>query len=178
MQKQFDLKIKILALYQIVGGLVGVTLTLFFSNFQVTSFLALIVIPVMVGLFSFSIYAGSLLFFNIENGLKRSKINLFLQIISFVAFGYAYQYSIGLYFIVGIDFTNSFTFNFNLGIRPLLHLAINSSSPTLSLNINLIAIFLAVYIDKLLLKFKSFEVDKILDDVPSSMLEQIESKQN
>lgn len=95
-------------------------------------------------------------------GLKLSKLNQLLQLISFWGFGYAFQYLSGIYFLIGVDLTESFSFNFNTGISSSWKIGINSSDPTLLLNVNLVAIFLVVFIDKAQQKLKGLDLEQQL----------------
>jgi hypothetical protein len=160
MNDQFKSRVKALAIYQVIGGVLGLGLTFYFFNPGVSvSLLWLLILPFVLGLYGYSIYCGIILFKDIEKGLKRSKVNQLLQVISFMAAGYGYQYASGFYFSIGIDLTNSFTFNFNFGISSW-QLNINTDNPNLILSINIVAIFLVVFIDKAQQKLKSLNSEE------------------
>jgi hypothetical protein len=160
MKRQLSTKIKALAIYQIIGGLVGIGLTFYLLGGQPVSLLLLLIFLFIFGLYTYSIYCGIILFKDARKGLKRSKLNQLLQVISFGGFGYAYQFLSGIYLLIGADFTESFTFNFNFGISSSWKVSINSNDPTLLLNVNIVAIFLVVFIDKAQQKLKSLDPEQ------------------
>ena len=156
------IKMKALAVYQIIGGLVGIGLTFYLFGRQPVSPLLLLIFLFIFGLYTYSIYCGIILFKDVRKGLKRSKLNQLLQVISFWGFGYAYQFLSGVYLLLGADFTESFTFNFNVGISSSWNIGINTGDPTLLLNVNIVAIFFVVFIDKAQQKLKNLDLEQQL----------------
>jgi hypothetical protein len=62
--------------------------------------------------------------------------------------------------LIGLNLTESFTFNFNIGISSSWKISINTNDPTLLLNVNLVAIFLTVFINKTQRKLKSLDSEQ------------------
>ena len=147
MKSQLSTKIKALAIYQIIGGILGFVFLFLLLDFRNSSLIWLILLPFIFVLFTYSIYCGIVLLKNVSKGLIHSKVNQFLQVVSFMAFGYAYQYMSGAFISVGLNFTDALEFNFNFGLSHSA-MGFNTNDPDLQFSINLIAIFLIVFIDK------------------------------
>ena len=163
MSKQLLTKIKAFAIYQIIGGLVGIGLTFYLFNLEKpVSLLLPLIFLFIFGLYGYSVYCGIILFKDVKKGLRHSKLNQLLQIIAFWGFGYAYQYLSGVYLLIGVDLTQSLTFNFNYGISSSWKIGINTNDPTLLLNVNVVAIFLVVFIDKVQRKLKNLDLEQQL----------------
>jgi len=141
-------QLKVLSYYQIAGGIIGLGLTIWLVITLISfQWLLLLLFLIAFLLYAFSIYCGVMLLRNIETGLRFSKINQFLQIIHFTAFGYAFQYVSGIYLSVGIDLTTALNFTFNFGISSW-QIKVNSEDPTIAVSLNLVALFLIIFIDK------------------------------
>lgn len=154
MNKDFSNSIKngfkFLGIYQIIGGLIGGIWTIIYTiQLRNLFFIGLCLIPVF--LYAYSIIAGVLLLQKKSSGLTHSTINQFLQLVGISILGWSYRYFSGLFLTIDLDLTNSFGIGFHLGISNWL-LAIHSEERTIFLNINLIALFLVVYISKLKVK--------------------------
>jgi hypothetical protein len=136
-------KIKILAFYQILTGILGL-LFLLLMNLKSSSTIFVIII----GLYSFSIYSGYLLLTkNIEKGFDLSIYNQLIQVVGFGISGFTFEYFSGIFLSVGLNITNDTIINYNAGINTwILNLGSNS---TLFININLVAIGLIFFIFKL-----------------------------
>lgn len=81
-------KIKILAFYQILTGILGV-LFLLLMNLKSSSTIFVIII----GLYSFSIYSGYLLLTkDIEKGFDLSIYNQLIQVVGFGISGFTFEY--------------------------------------------------------------------------------------
>jgi mannitol-specific phosphotransferase system IIBC component len=91
-EKTLNVKIKGIAVYQIIGGIVGNIFTILaIIETNSSSKLLLSILIVSVILFSFSIYCGvKLLQGKIKSGLKLSMINQALQILSLTVLGYEF----------------------------------------------------------------------------------------
>ncbi|TRX22752.1 hypothetical protein [Flavobacterium franklandianum] len=141
--KTIQNKIKILASYQILTGVLGI-LFLLFINLKSSSTLFIII----TGLYSFSIYAGySLLKKNFEKGLDLSIYNQLIQILGFGISGFAFEYFPGIFVSLGLNLTNDTIINYNAGFNSwILNLSSNSN---LFINVNLVAIVFIIFIFKL-----------------------------
>src|SRR6185312_8988857 len=107
-------KLKGLAYYQIIGGVLGICLTIWLlAQTGTITGLVIILFSVALGLYSFSIYSGQqLLKGNTKKGLRLSVINQILQTINFAISGFAYKYVAGLMLYVGIKYLDGLTFSF------------------------------------------------------------------
>jgi len=161
------LKIKGLAYYQIVGGIIGFGLTVMaFIQATATNGLLISLLAVFAGLFGFSILCGQqLLKSNLKRGLKLSTANQILQVFNFALLGYSYKYVAGLLLSLGVDLTSGFNLTFNFSI-PAFQFDINQETETLNIGFNLIAVFLVYYIDKLQ---KDIELKKELFDASKNV---------
>jgi len=146
------LKLKILGWYQIIGGIIGLLITVWLlAHTGQINGLMLLLLLIAFGLYGFSIYCGRLLFTNYAKGLSFSVINQALQIVHFAMLGYAYQYVSGLIFEIGMSKRPGFnlTFNFNFTLNSTWQLSIGTSDRSFVLAINLVAVAWLYYIGKL-----------------------------
>jgi hypothetical protein len=136
-------KIKTLAFYQILTGILGL-LFLLLMNLKSSSTIFVIII----GLHSFSIYSGYLLLTkNFEKGLDLSIYNQLIQVVGFGISGFTFEYFSGIFLSLGLNITNDTIINYNAGFNTwILNLGSNSS---LFININLVALGLIFFIFKL-----------------------------
>lgn len=136
-------KIKILAFYQILIGILGL-LFLLLINLKSSSTIFVIII----GLYSFSIYSGYLLLTkNFKKGLDLSIYNQLIQVVGFGISGFTFEYFSGIFLSLGLNITNDTIINYNAGFNTwILNLGSNS---TLFININLVALGLIFLIFKL-----------------------------
>lgn len=132
-------KIKILAFYQIITGVLGL-LFLLLINLKSSSTIFVIII----GLYSFSIYPGYLLLTkNFERGLDLSIYNQLFQVIGFGISGFTFEYFLGIYLSLGLNITNDTIINYNAGFNTwILNLGTNEN---LFFNINIVAIIIILY---------------------------------
>ena len=143
-------KIKGLAIYQIVGGIIGIGLTIWLVAQTVTiTGLVILIFILAAGLYSFSIYCGKLLLNGkIESGLKLSIINQAMQILNFAVLGYAFKFVAGLILSFGVDYTNTFDLTFNFSLSEF-QFNINKDKELVTVGFNIVAIYLVYLIDKL-----------------------------
>ena len=148
--KATDRKIKVLAIYQILGGLAGFGITFWLlAHTAIITGLILLLFLIAFALFSYSIYCGALLLKKQRVGLVHSSINQYLQLVSFAILGFGFQYVSGVLLSVGIDLTTSFDMKFNIGIMSTWEMNINSDTEKIEINFNLVALFVIIFIDKL-----------------------------
>ena len=154
--------IEFLKYHQIVGGLIGITVTLSLvkSVGSLPGFTQLIVV-FAIGLYLYSIYCGLLLFRKIKKGLAYSRVNQILQTLSFSILGYSFQYISGLFLNIGLDLTESFALKFNFGLSSW-QFEINNGGSELAVNFNVVAIFLIILIEKLLNSIRLKENSEIV----------------
>jgi len=149
MAKNTDItKSDLLGGYQIIGGIIGIVLTIIMvKNLTVYSLPMVFIIIIAFLLYAFSIFCGISILSNLTKGLYYSKINQLLQAFNFYILGYGFQYASGIFLHIGIDLSESFNLNFNFGTSSW-QIAFGQSSDKIEANINLVAIFLLVFIDK------------------------------
>jgi hypothetical protein len=138
-----QLKLRILGVYQMFGGLVGIFLTLLIVSFSNISDLLLALFILL--LFGYSIYCGLLLIGRSKKGLQYSKVNQILQAVHFTILGYGFKYVSGLFFSLGFDLTDGFSLEFYFGISNWL-MDINADNVMMSLHVNFVALFLIALI--------------------------------
>ena len=148
MTSKINSQLKVLSYYQIAGGIIGLGLTTWLIITLISfQWLLLLLFLIALLLYAFSIYCGVILLRNIETGLRFSKINQLLQVIHITALGYAFQYVSGICLSVGFDLTAELNFTFNFDISAW-QIKINSDDPTVVISLNLVALFLIMFIDK------------------------------
>ncbi len=162
--EKFKTTIRNLGHYQFYGGVLGI-LFLLLQVVQLKSFSALYVFSIfLLALFGFSIYAGRLCLQQDKRCLNFSKINQLLQIITLSILGITYKFHAGVYFGIGLDFTNAFTINFDFGLSTA-YLAFSVTEESTFITINLVALYLLYFIIQLENKLEeSGEVEEEYDD--------------
>jgi hypothetical protein len=150
---------RILGIYQIAGGVMGLTLTgILLGNQTSLQGLVLLIIFFAIALYIYSAFCGIQLIRKRQNGLLHSSINQYLQLISFSFLGYTYQYFSGCYFTIGIDLTNSFLISFGVGVSSW-QLNINMGTQDFVLKLNLVALASILIIQKL----KRYLKDQVIE---------------
>ena len=138
----------LLGTYQILGGLIGVYLSLdLLKSTDLNTVLLLTLVIIGFSLNLFSIICGGLLFFKYEYGLRISRINQILQIFSFSFSGYSYQFVAGFFLCATIDFTNGFWLDGKMGLSTW-QISINQDDNNQIILLNIIAILLTLNINK------------------------------
>jgi len=161
---------KFLGFYQIIGGLIGlVLLLLLLGNQDVFSLWLTLLLLIAFSLYAYSIFCGILLLKKKASGLKHSTINQFLQLVSFAFLGYSYQFASGIIFSIGIDLTKSFDLKYYLGISTWA-MSINSDSQVISINLNLVALFLIIYISKLKVKVETQWMENKISEIGNPVI--------
>jgi len=157
---EISIRIRALGIYQIAGGVIGLGLTIWYLpnalRLAIPGLLLLYIMPFV--LYSYSIYCGTLLMRSKETGLKHSMINQYLQLVNFSISGYGFQYISGFYVSAGLDLTHSTLFKMNFGVSTWT-LQINFDSEMVLININFIALWLILFIDKLMKKVSEHEMN-------------------
>ncbi|RZK62481.1 MAG: hypothetical protein EOO85_32225 [Pedobacter sp.] len=156
-------KIEYIAGYEILGGLYGLIISLYYFS-QVSGFSSPLVIIFLfiIGLYIHSIFSGILMFKNETIGITQSLINQFFQIISFSLLGLSYQYYAGLAFKLTWNLTeSSFWPYLNVGISSW-EILFSTESTISYIGINIVALTLFIYLIK---QRKKIRNDKLLDQV-------------
>jgi hypothetical protein len=170
--KSIAIKLRVLGWYQIIGGAIGVLLTLWlFVKMQTLSGLIILLFIIAFGLYGLSITAGKkLLGAQYQTGLKLSMINQFLQIVSFLFLGYGYMYVSGMALSGNISYNvggygSGFKLGFDLGIFSKWNIDINSDNRSFNVSVNFLAIYLLYFIYRLR--------QKINDELKTSEISQV-----
>ena len=155
LNKQIKNQIKALALYQIIGGILGIALTVgvLFGGELVVDQMAMRIGLFASGLFIFSILCGRMLFRNPKRGLVLSIINQVLQVVYFSFGSYAFQFVAGLRIGVGVDMVEGWLFKFRLALSSF-HFSAGTDLGQKFIGVNLVALFLIFWIERLLERVK------------------------
>ncbi|MGF7078744.1 hypothetical protein [Mucilaginibacter sp. UYCu711] len=151
LSKKTALKLKLLAWYQILGGICGIALTIWLlaHTNQITG-LILLFLLVAFGLFGFSIYCGRLLLSDkYLFGFNLTIVNQALQILSFKMLGYGFMYIAGSMLLCKISFNHGFNFSFNFSLTSTWNIAFNTDDTPFELGINFVAVFMLYWVEKL-----------------------------
>ncbi|WP_430815337.1 hypothetical protein [Carboxylicivirga sp. RSCT41] len=142
--------IRIIAIYQIIGGIHGIGLIcwLLLRTGQINGPLFFI-FSLAFFLFGLSIRSGNLLLKkdSLKSGLIFSSILQGLQIIAIGIGGYTYEFFSGAKATIGIEFTNGIGFDLN-GALSTFNFHIQASDPDYFIKVNVLAIIiLSILID-------------------------------
>ena len=160
--KETESAITKLGIYQIIGGSLGILIILW-SMYKSPFFTGLTILIYLLILlfFAYSIFCGTLCLKTKSNALKHSLINQLLQLIGFAMLGFAFKYVAGIYFTVGLDLTEAFKLDFGVGISKF-DFNINKENERFEIDLNLVALVLVLWIDKLIKKRKNdIEIRKL-----------------
>jgi hypothetical protein len=149
-------QLKAIAIYQIAGGILGIGLTIWvmFSGEMVLSQEVLRIGIFAAGLYVFSILCGRMLLRIPKRGLKLSLVNQVLQVIYFSFGSYAFQYVAGLRIGIGMDMVEGWIFKFRLALSSF-HFSLGTDLDQKLIGINLVALFLIFWMERLLEKIES-----------------------
>ena len=152
-------RLKGLAYYQIVFGIIGIALTIWLlSQTGELTGLVLLLFIIAGGLYAFSIFCGQrLLKTNTKKALKLSFINQLIQVFNIGVAGYAYSYLSGPAILIGANLTDGFRFTFNMQLLPAFQFNWNSDFASFEVGVNLIALGIIYYIDRLTKEVKTSE---------------------
>jgi hypothetical protein len=143
------LMLRIIAWYQIAGGLAGIGLMLIVVLILIRTAplsLATFIMLVAVALHGFSVYCGVLLLKNkYRKGLNLSVINQALQLVSVAIGGYGYKYIAGVAFLAGFNKANSPKVYISFSWRPSWQISISAGGNHVDIAINIIALLLLVF---------------------------------
>jgi hypothetical protein len=152
-----ELDLTKIGLYQIVGGALGPLIVLWVIIFRkpiltdLPVYIFLLIVSFLV--FAYSIFCGILCLKTKKNALVHSLTNQILQAIGFAVMGFTFKYVAGFYLTIGLNFTDSIEFGFGIGIS-VFHFDFNSQSDIIKVDLNLVALALIFWIDKLMRKVK------------------------
>ncbi len=162
MEELFSTKIKSsltkLGIYQTAGGTLGILIIIWsiYNSISITGVSVLIYLS-MSFFFAYSIFCGILCIKKNRDALIHSLINQMLQVFGFAVMGYALKYIAGFYLTIGLDLTDSLQFTSGTGISKFAF-NINNEKERLEIDVNLIALGIVYWIDRLKQKVKSEEI--------------------
>jgi len=155
-------KLDFLSGYQMVGGIIGlIFMTYLFFNLDEVNLLYILILGFGIVFYLFSFMTGLFLFQRKTYGLKLSLINQILQVIGFSFLGYAFEFVAGISFDVFFRFTNGFDVGSNIGLSNW-HILINNDAGVQEFSINLVAVFLVLFILKL---FKDCKTESSTNEI-------------
>src|SRR5690242_8517910 len=118
--QEYYFKLKLIGIYQIAGGLIGLSLTVWLITMLLPMpFVVVCIIIASIGLFLFSIGCGIGLCFKKWTTINLSVVLQLLQIVSFTLYGCSFNFISGLGILLNFDFTNSLQMQIKLS-EPLL----------------------------------------------------------
>ena len=152
--------IKLLAYYEIIGGVLGLLILTYFtlttSSIQLPLLIALSIGAIF---FLFSIISGQqLLYGNLTKALNLSLITQMLQLISFAVSGYALLLVSGLMISVGLELTNGFEVSSGFSLSEY-DFNFNNQKELVIFKINLVALFLIYQIIKIKSKLSEINLE-------------------
>lgn len=145
--KNTDLTIRILGIYQLLGGIVGLGVTgwLLLKTGTING-PVLFILLTAIGFYSLSIKAGSLLLKKrMKEGLIYSMVNQILQFVAFSVGGNMYKFISGGKTLIGFDFTNGFHFKIDFGLTSEFNFSILVDEQHYFVYVNILAI-LVLYV--------------------------------
>lgn len=166
-----DTALDILAGYQILGAIAGgvIWIILLLQNFAMLNFAWVIVIVIALLLYFYSFLSGYVLLKDRAMGLQMSLINQLLQVLGFTLGGISFQYSSGLGFNLELGFSNNVVrLGFNLLIANTRLLWGTVDAFIKQVDLNLIAIFLAIYIYRRIRKERLRSMAGTIDSIGES----------
>jgi hypothetical protein len=145
--QQSKLKLQILGVYQILGGLTGIVFNIWGFFTQLPIFGIQIIFPFLFFiLFGYSVYCGTKCLKLDEDALSFSIYNQAFQVIGFAMFGFLFRYIAGFHLNINFDFTSSIGVTFDGGFLNFAFFY-NQDRNIMKIEINLIAILLIFLID-------------------------------
>jgi hypothetical protein len=151
LSKKSKIKLKILAWYQIIGGIMGLLITFWLlAHTEQINGLILIIFLIAFGLYGFSTYSGYMLFkYKYLFGLKLSVINQALQILGFAMFGYAFLYVSGMFLFTEMKIEDGFKLGLRYYFGSQWQISFASEDKPFFLGVNWVPIFFIYFISKL-----------------------------
>jgi hypothetical protein len=164
MQKT-ESRIKIIGIYQIIGGLIGLIATIsLLVKIGFTNGTTFKMFFLFLSLYSFSAFCGYLLLKKqFEKGLNYSIINQLIQVLSFSILGFTFKFYSGLFLSLGLNLTTDTILTYNFGLTTW-NFKLNSESGIIEISINLVALILINIIFNLKEKLKAQKTQSINDN--------------
>jgi hypothetical protein len=157
MNKGLYQKIKILAFYQIIGGLIGIGSLCYALATQTMIGGLFLVLFIAFVLYTYSIWCGWTLLKNSSKGLILSLVNQISQVIVFILGAYGYKYISGISLLIVLNLTNGFNLFLNFGLSSF-HFNFNLQTNSKVVGVNVIAFYLVYFINQVRDKMKEQEL--------------------
>jgi len=153
-----------LGLYQAFGGGIGMLFVLWaLIQTAALTMHEVLVTAIALTLFGYSVYCGFLCLYSKGGCLKHSLINQLFQLAGVSFAGFSYMYAAGVFLSVGLDASAALDIKFRFGISKI-DLIVNDSRPS-ALHINLVALLLVLWIDRLSRRLKTEDVYHKIADI-------------
>ena len=134
----------LIACYQIIGGIAGILQIAVVTSvliFAAPTSLATLIFVIATILNSFSIYCGIVLLRGrYLKGFKLSVINQAIQAVSFVMFGYSYNYIAGIVLLAGVKVAGTVEPYLSFSWRPTWRITTTEQGKPLDIALNLVAV--------------------------------------
>lgn len=143
--QDYYFKLKIIGIYQIAGGLIGLGLTIWLITMLLPMpFIITCIIITSTGLFLFSIGCGIGLCLKRWTAINLSVVLQLLQIVSFTLYGCSFNFISGLGILLNFDFTSNLQMQMKLS-EPLLRFTYLIDPTDKIVGINLMAILVCFF---------------------------------
>lgn len=154
-----------IGIYQIAGGAIGILYIIWalIQSFMITGPAAVFYILFVV-LYGFSVVCGIRCIYFKKDALQYSIINQLLQVVHFSIAGLGFTYIAGFHASVEIDLTNAIKFGLSASLSNI-ELTLNGDPELASAGVNLVAIAIVYWIDKLAKRAKAERELKIVRQI-------------
>jgi hypothetical protein len=161
--QEYYYKLKLIGIYQVIGGLIGLGLTVWLITMLLPMPLVVICIVIIsIGLFLFSVACGIGLWKRKMAAINLSIVLQLLQIITFTLYGISFKFISGLGFLINIDFTSTLQAHIKLS-EPLLRFTYLIGPTDKIIGVNLSAILIFFFIVDLKRKIKRLLIEQEID---------------
>ena len=166
--KNTNTKLKMLGIYQLAGGLIGimVIVRLIYNLPNLAPAYYLLICFVFM-LYIYSVFCGILVLRKTSLALNHSLINQYLQLVNFYVAGYGFAFIAGSSITAGVNLTNGFLLDFHLTLLSDFNIQLATDSPMIAIYVNVIALVIIIFIDNL--------NKKMLEEREKSMIAEIGS---
>lgn len=162
-KEQLLKKINFIEYFLIISGLVGIILqvdkliSLNLDKYQSSFSYITLYLPFVF--FLFSIYNGLLLSYKkYELGLNLANYSFYLQLVAFTAFGFCYEYYLGVGINIALELTNDTFFGLEFNFSQFI-LGLVKNNNIFEIRFNVFALFMIYYISKTINDFKKIEIE-------------------
>lgn len=157
--KKVKQKLKIVAYYQIAGGVFGLVMLLkLLASVGTITGIILLILLFVAGIYSFSIFCGrQILKGKIDLALQLSMLLQSIQIFSFAIMGYSFKIVAGFGILLGFNFIEGFHFGFKFHLVDF-QINLGTDDQEVALYVNLFATYIMYYISELREDIKEYRM--------------------